>query len=692
MGAYENTYGLPLVAITNTSQAVAYNVTTFTIAGTNNPFVVGSMWWQNAGTADEGTLAAAAAWTIPDIPLAEGDNVITVSGSNDAGAVSSDQVTISRAYSMLPVVDVTNTAYRLVAHDDTTVPVAGTNTRVVGTMWWSTDQGASGTLTAADSWLIPAVPLAIGQNLITIGGSNAYGDVDTDTCTVERDQYSEPRPYVDVTNETIVVGYDVTAATIGGTNNPYVVGTMDWSSSMGPSGTIPASEAWTITAIPLSVGANIITVVGSNIVGVTERDSVTITRLDQPGDEPFVDILTPGDTVPYETTTYTISGTNNPNVVGQLDYENYVGFDLVDSGSIPAVSPWTISNILLDVGDNEITVWAQNAGGDEAWDSITVTRLAPREPEIQEFTISLAADFKTPVLSWSNTTATILVCTNSTYCEDPAEWFAKTTVSASSWQDDDARDYKAVFYKLVTANETSAYALGKLSVPVYQSDGYGDAQNWIASPFDFVDDKGATVDSMTFDALGLPHVLSDEYRAPSARDAVYSQNGIGGATVYATRGWGQWYAATDVATNWYRDRMYRVFIRSLHTGNPKSLTFVGRVPTNNPAHAGAVVQSDGNAHHQNWCAAWYPWNVGFDGSGINTVVNTYTGSPARRDAVYSRPYNNTVYATRGDGVWHTDSPNATNLYPGCGYIILIKKNHTGAPRDWYVPRAVPMAP
>jgi len=86
----------PLVTITNQDATVDYDTDKYTIGGNNNENVVGYMTWSNQLTATIGTLSAAANWTIPDIGLAVGANVIVVIGTNSLGDISSDSITIIR--------------------------------------------------------------------------------------------------------------------------------------------------------------------------------------------------------------------------------------------------------------------------------------------------------------------------------------------------------------------------------------------------------------------------------------------------------------------------------------------------------------------------------------------------------------------------------------------------------------------
>lgn len=91
----------PSVTVTTAPHIVYGEVSTYTIAGTNNRSVVGTMGWTNAASGAGGEFSApggpAYGWQIIDVPLAFGANVITVSGSNFVGSIASDSITIERS-------------------------------------------------------------------------------------------------------------------------------------------------------------------------------------------------------------------------------------------------------------------------------------------------------------------------------------------------------------------------------------------------------------------------------------------------------------------------------------------------------------------------------------------------------------------------------------------------------------------
>jgi uncharacterized delta-60 repeat protein len=86
-------------------------------------------------------------------------------------------------------------------------------------------------------------------------------------------------PLVDITNASRTVACDTAWLPVAGTNNAGVVGTMRWTNSFsGASGAFPAAPSWTVAAVPLRVGTNVVTVSGTNAVGIPSNDNVVYTR------------------------------------------------------------------------------------------------------------------------------------------------------------------------------------------------------------------------------------------------------------------------------------------------------------------------------------------------------------------------------------------------------------------------------
>ena len=90
------TLGFPFIKITNENTTVDYNVSTYTIAGTNNENVVGIMDWTNSLTGENGAVPVSNFQFQFSINLDHGDNIVKVSGTNVAGHSTNSVVCIHR--------------------------------------------------------------------------------------------------------------------------------------------------------------------------------------------------------------------------------------------------------------------------------------------------------------------------------------------------------------------------------------------------------------------------------------------------------------------------------------------------------------------------------------------------------------------------------------------------------------------
>ncbi len=97
IGAYETPLDSPpVITVTTPPTCVDWGTTTHIVEGTLNRYVVGRLLWTNSLNGTHGTAPASYWWTIHGIPLAPGDNPITVTAANAQGVARSDSVTIHR--------------------------------------------------------------------------------------------------------------------------------------------------------------------------------------------------------------------------------------------------------------------------------------------------------------------------------------------------------------------------------------------------------------------------------------------------------------------------------------------------------------------------------------------------------------------------------------------------------------------
>ncbi len=282
IGCYEALHGdgWPFTDITNTVTMVEPETEYFTLAGTNNSFVVGMLTWSNSLNAMSSNIAATAVWSV-DVPLATGSNLLYVSVTNSDGIAASDTYVVTRLSpgNGTPLITITNTVTN-VEPDVAFYIIGGTQNNIVGNMTWQNAATAmSGSFAATNPWQTDPIMLATGDNILTVSGTNLLGISTSDTITVRQMAYGDGTPEITITTPDQVVSRSQTTISIDGSNNEHVVSDLTWSNSLnGAWGTRRLADGWPIPDLPLAIGTNVITVSGENLHNVVASDQVTIIR------------------------------------------------------------------------------------------------------------------------------------------------------------------------------------------------------------------------------------------------------------------------------------------------------------------------------------------------------------------------------------------------------------------------------
>jgi hypothetical protein len=181
-------------------------------------------------------------------------------------------------------------------------------------------------------------------------------------------------PFVDITNQFTFIPAYVTSYNIYGTNNLQVAGYMRYTNSLsGDSNSFFAVSPWNIS-VAMAVGTNLITVTGTNNFGTSAYDSVTILRDSVGAYKPWISITNQSTNVSFSVSTYTIYGTNDGNVVGMTWWTNRQSGA---NGSFPAVREWTVIDIPLAFGTNNIVATGTNYFDVSSFSMIKIYRDIP---------------------------------------------------------------------------------------------------------------------------------------------------------------------------------------------------------------------------------------------------------------------------------------------------------------------------
>jgi len=112
---------------------------------------------------------------------------------------------------------------------------------------------------------------------------------------------------------------------------------------------------------------------GGTAGGTWRLDNVSLLGSEEPEapDAPSITVTTATQTVSNPTTSISVGGTANTNVIGDISWTNSL---TGGSGTIPASTSWLIGSVSLNVGANVITVSGTNGSGLSASANVTITR------------------------------------------------------------------------------------------------------------------------------------------------------------------------------------------------------------------------------------------------------------------------------------------------------------------------------
>jgi Matrixin len=176
----------------------------------------------------------------------------------------------------------------------------------------------------------------------------------------------------------------LSGTTSGGSGSVQV----NWLTNQGAAGTATGSSLWTIAAIPLSAGANAITVTAQD--AQQDQSARTVTVTSQPPNPPpdpsppaspgtggstappSITILSPAmTTVSTSATSISMNGTAQDSAgLTQVTWSSSTG----GAGVATGTTNWAAGPIPLYVGMTTITIYANDVAGNQSWRSITVTR------------------------------------------------------------------------------------------------------------------------------------------------------------------------------------------------------------------------------------------------------------------------------------------------------------------------------
>jgi|GEM_PF-2900593 len=356
------------ITITNSPSIVAYDKTTADISGTNF-YTAGNLgWFIDSGATNWDITPVASAWSASISGLGNGDNLVSVVGTNANGRWASDSVIIHReTYAeIIPFIDVTN-APAIVPYISDTKEISGTNLNIAGQLAWVNNQHPESTNTFSQGFSTLINNLVYGDNEITVFGTNLYNHFTNETVNLHRETWIEVKPFIDITNAPAIVPHPQTTAEISGTNL-NIAGQLAWVNDKNPSSTNSFPQGFAVD-VNLAEGDNTIQVFGTNIYGFFTNAFVNIYRETWEEVKPFIDITNTPAIVSYVQTTAEISGTNF-NIYGQLAWVNDRNPETTNLFATGFAT--TVTN--LAEGDNLIQVFGTNIYGYFTNDFVNIYR------------------------------------------------------------------------------------------------------------------------------------------------------------------------------------------------------------------------------------------------------------------------------------------------------------------------------
>jgi hypothetical protein len=149
-------------------------------------------WTSNRGAS--GTAQGSLNWTIANISLSIGDNIITITAVDSKQNQVTRSLTIARVQpTFLQGPDSTPPSLSIVSPNNvstsaSSIVVSGTahDNVKVATVTWSSSTGGSGTASGTDNWATPPIALYVGSTTITIRAIDAAGNTCWRSITISR--------------------------------------------------------------------------------------------------------------------------------------------------------------------------------------------------------------------------------------------------------------------------------------------------------------------------------------------------------------------------------------------------------------------------------------------------------------------------------------------------------------------------
>ncbi len=183
----------PAISIASPTSASTYSTSaaSVTVSGSasSSSGITRVQWTNSRG--GSGTAAGTLQWSAGSISLQPGENSLTFTATDAAGATASKTLNVTRTAStdtVAPTLKITSPSSASVLTSAAAITISGTATDSggVASVAWSTSSGASGTASGTSYWTIANLPLLTGSNVVIVRAYDTAGNSSWRSVTVVR--------------------------------------------------------------------------------------------------------------------------------------------------------------------------------------------------------------------------------------------------------------------------------------------------------------------------------------------------------------------------------------------------------------------------------------------------------------------------------------------------------------------------
>lgn len=278
----------PTLSITILCSDSLYYITknTINIGGTvtDNNLVESVTWSSDKGKSGNCTQSGDN-WTVNDIALSLGSNVITVSATDNYNNTATKSITIvvDNINPQVSITSPTNTGNY--STNNTAINVSGVivDATPIKSLLWKNQTGNSGScIINGNHWSVANVPLVLGSNTITITAIDSADNTGESVLNVNMDNVA---PLVNITVPTDNGSYSTSKlkVTVGGTvYDLNGIKSVTWNTDSDKTGKCTLTNGEFDKSVPLHNGDNVITVSSEDIFGNIGQDEINVNVDNQP--------------------------------------------------------------------------------------------------------------------------------------------------------------------------------------------------------------------------------------------------------------------------------------------------------------------------------------------------------------------------------------------------------------------------